>query len=150
MFQVRGQHADKPSLRAVPRAPGLAGSAPTRPPRNRAARVGGKRKESEVSMAGGDREFVGSLPAEVSAWGEPEQVHPIRPGLLWLCGLVALACLGPAGMSFYCLWKPFGKNPPPPEVMLGGGVAFVAGGLLLVGMALWVRSLTYLVFPEAL
>jgi hypothetical protein len=95
-------------------------------------------------------ELLVRLPGEVSTFGEPEQVHPVSPWLLWLCWLVALAALVPAGMAFYFLWKPFGTNPPPRIAMIIGGAAFVAGSLVLIGMALWVRTLIYLVFRNAL
>jgi hypothetical protein len=90
------------------------------------------------------------LPPEASTFGIPEHIHPVSPWVLWLCWLVALAALGPAAMAFYFLWKPFGANPPPREVMVIGGAAFVVGSLVLIGMALWVRTLVYLVFADAL
>jgi hypothetical protein len=95
-------------------------------------------------------EQVQHLSPEASAFGVPEHVHPVSQWVLWLCWLVAVAALGPAAMAFYFLWKPFGTNPPPREVMIIGGVAFVAGSLALIGMALWVRTLVYLVFGNAL
>lgn len=100
-------------------------------------------------MANGG-EFLGSLPPEVSSWGVPEQVHPVSPWVLWLCWLVGLAAMVPAGMCFYFLWKPFGTNPPPPEVALIGGSVFMLAGLVIIGLGVWVRQLTYLVYPEAL
>jgi hypothetical protein len=101
-------------------------------------------------MANQAVELTGWLPGEAATFGEPEQIHPVSPWVLWLSWLVALACLGPAGMAFYFLWHPFGTNPPPREVMMIGGSAFVLGSLLLIGRALWVRTLTYLVFPDGL
>jgi hypothetical protein len=101
-------------------------------------------------MAHEQDDWLTRVPPEVSTFGTPEQIHPVSPWVLWLCWLVALAALGPAAMAFYFLWKPFGTNPPPREVMLIGGGAFVAGSLVLIGMALWVRTLIYLVFHSAL
>jgi hypothetical protein len=95
-------------------------------------------------------EQVQDLSPEASTFGLPERIHPVSPWVLWLCWLVALAALGPAAMAFYFLWKPFGTNPPPREVMFIGGVTFAIGSLALIGMALWVRTLAYLVFADAL
>jgi hypothetical protein len=95
-------------------------------------------------------EPVQRLSPEASTFGVPEHIHPVSPWVLWLCWLVAIPALGPATMAFYFLWKPFGTNPPPREVMIIGGVAFVIGSLVLIGMALWVRTLVYLVFADAL
>jgi uncharacterized protein DUF6585 len=86
----------------------------------------------------------------LSQLGEPEQVHRVKSSILRTAWLVALAGLGPAAMAFYFLWQPFGTNPPPREVMVIGGSAFVAMSVILAGLALWVRPLKYLVFPEAL
>jgi uncharacterized protein DUF6585 len=93
---------------------------------------------------------AGALAPDMSEFGVPEQVHPVSSWVLWTCGFVALAGLGPAAMSFYFLWHPFGTNPPPREVMMIGGSAFVLMSAVLAGLALWVRTLTYLVFPQAL
>src|SRR5436190_2876982 len=93
---------------------------------------------------------AGPLTPDMSEFGVPEQVHPVSAWVLWTCGFVALAGLGPAAMSFYFLWHPFGTNPPPREVMMIGGAAFVLMSAVLAGMALRVRTLTYLVFPQAL
>ncbi len=87
---------------------------------------------------------------ELSTFGQPEQVHPVRRWVLWAAWLVAFLALVPAGLAFYFLGHPFGTNPPPPVVMIIGGSAFALGSLVLIGLALWVRTLTYFVFDEGL
>ena len=87
---------------------------------------------------------------ELSTFGQPEQVHPISRWVLRAVWLVATFALVPAGMAFYSLRHPFGTNPPPPLAMMIGGSAFTFGSLVLIGLALWLRTLTYFIFHEAL
>lgn len=101
-------------------------------------------------MAGADDESLDSLPPEVAALGVPERMHRVGSWVLWLCGLVGLAAMGPAGMCFYFLWRPFGANPPPPVVALIGGCVFALAGLVIIGMGVWARQFSYVVYPEAL
>jgi hypothetical protein len=46
----------------------------------------------------------------------------------------------------YFLWQLFGTNPPPRGVMIIHGSAFAALRILLIGLALSVPTLKYLVF----
>jgi len=105
--------------------------------------------EGDVTSTSGQ---VAAIPdmADMSEFGIPEQVFPVSSWVLVTCGLVALAGLGPAAMAFYFLRHPFGTNPPPRELMMIGGSAFVLMSAVLGGLTLSVRNLTYMVFPEAL
>jgi hypothetical protein len=95
-------------------------------------------------------ELPADAPPEVVTLGTPEQIHPSNPTLLWMLGIVGLMCLGPAGMCFWFLVAPFGKNPPPPELAMGGGCVFAVLGLTSLVSAILIRLPTWIVFRDAL
>jgi hypothetical protein len=101
-------------------------------------------------MASGQDEWLRSLPPEVSAFGVPEQVHPVRPSALWLCRLTALACLAIAAGLLLFLSDPLPATGRPHGEVLIAGAAFAAASLVLIGMSFSLRTFAYLVFPEAL
>jgi uncharacterized membrane protein len=97
-----------------------------------------------------DDDLLAHLPLEVSAMGAPEQIHRVSPWVLWVCWLVALACLPPAGTALYLLSNPLEMNGVPREAMLIASIAFFTGSLLAIDVALWIRTFTYVVFRDAL
>jgi hypothetical protein len=90
-----------------------------------------------------------SLPPEVAALGVPEQEYGANPALI-----TTLWCL--SGMLFVVAFmfglvavRPFGQNPPPPAVGIGG---FLVVGVLAVGFIGYIdhlRSRRLLLFPQA-
>jgi hypothetical protein len=57
-----------------------------------------------------------------------------------ICGLFAPFAFGCAGLCFYFLISPFGKNPPPKEVALIAGIVFTCIGVGFVGVAIFYRG----------
>jgi hypothetical protein len=90
------------------------------------------------------------FPLDESALGVPDQVHRVSPRVISLCWLVALACLVAAAIVVSLLSKRLGTIVFPWEALLLGAAALLAGSLVLIVMALYFRTVAYLVFRDGL
>jgi hypothetical protein len=87
-----------------------------------------------------------SLPPEIARLGQPERVFDLSAGKATANSLLAaaggvvglLCCLGMAIPTFVCGVKPYGQNPPSPDICF-----FVAGVLTVLGLAVAISSFWY-------
>ncbi len=97
-------------------------------------------------MGGEHAEWRRSVPRDIAALGTPERIHRVRPRVIWLCTLAALACLAAGAVVLRLLSDP---TVPLREEMFAAGIAFAAS-LVLFDMARSLYTCVYLVFPDAL
>jgi hypothetical protein len=90
------------------------------------------------------------FPLHESALGVPDQVHRVSPRIISLCWLAALACLVAAAVVVSLLSKRLGTTVPPREAMFLGAAALLTGSLVLIVIALYFRTVAYLVFRDGL
>lgn len=101
-------------------------------------------------MASGPPQITGSPFQALASLGSPEQTHPTSKVVQVLGWGVGFLALGFSGFCFNAAVVPLGRDAPPPLTFYLLGGAFAFAGAVLIGVTIYNRSLTFLVYREGL